>query len=282
MIKNEKEVSPEAWNNFLQNAHLKSPSMTPRAFSQYKTKKGLSSYEMLSQVLTGNEKKILDLACGDGFLFSFISKQAPQAIYSGLDMSEGELQVARKNVQGKNVEFINSMAQLLPFENNSLDAILCHMALMLMMPLDGVIQEIDITLKVGGIFAAVVGRPSSVGQLCFELQKTITQFIRNSFAIKKLPHTGDQRSSSIESLSLLFPNSHYQVNTKDFDLEVEAPVEDIILQWRDMYFVSALPDNLKDQLLNEIRNLLLTRKNHNDNIIYSFPMRLLSFKKISQ
>ncbi|MBI3543204.1 MAG: methyltransferase domain-containing protein, partial [Deltaproteobacteria bacterium] len=128
------------WAEHLIEAHKEAPSMTPNAFAPYRTAEGITSYELLARTLDGlaarPDATVLDLACGDGYLVPFILEHAgPRASVVGVDMSEGELAVARATRAREGVRFVNGRAQELPLADASIDAAVCHMAFMLMLPL---------------------------------------------------------------------------------------------------------------------------------------------------
>src|ERR1700722_13449862 len=98
-------VSDEDWNQYLIAMHKRAPSMTPLAYSKYQTRDGKNSYEILAETLNefgSRPISFLDLACGDGHLIPYGLKKVAQAsqVY-GIDMSEGELALARQALNHK-------------------------------------------------------------------------------------------------------------------------------------------------------------------------------------
>ena len=275
-IKNQISLTQSDWESFLQQAHKQGASMTPRAFGQYKTSGGKTSYELLAQTLAPEHKKILDLACGDAHLFQFIFKVNPEAVISGVDMSEGELAIARQKYGNHSlVQLVQARAESVPLPSDSQDALLCHMALMLMFPIDSVIKEMERLLRPSGILSGVVGGAAKEGEFILEIQKTLTRYLRNKYNVSQLPSTGDPRFRSQEGIADLFTQTQFESpEFENIDLQVSGTIDEILNQWKEMYFVSVLPSSEQGELLQEIRNLLSEYQQPNGIVNYSFPLLL--------
>jgi len=77
--------------------------------------------EVIAQLQSHRSKRIADIACGTGVLTTRIERELhPEAIY-GVDMSEGMLDKARAKSDG--VTWMRGPAEQLPFEDQSLDAV---------------------------------------------------------------------------------------------------------------------------------------------------------------
>lgn len=72
--------------------------------------------------LDGKNKLILDLACGTGILSSFIRHESDQSNIIGTDLTFEYLKQARKRHQY--LLLTNSLAEFLPYKNDSFDVIL--------------------------------------------------------------------------------------------------------------------------------------------------------------
>jgi SAM-dependent methyltransferase len=157
---------PTQAETFLKKFHDRRPGLTSKAFSslpvhldgvQYP-----STYHLLASTVahTANGCEVLDLACGDGYLLSLIALSADSrvALY-GIDMSFGELAAAATRL-GSRATLTCGRAQELPYREGQFDAVLCHMALMLMEDLDVVLTEVRRTMRGKGTFSGVVGVPS--------------------------------------------------------------------------------------------------------------------------
>lgn len=75
----------------------------------------------------------------------------------GIDLSERELARARTRPELADADLRLGRAQRLPFAEDSFDAVVSHMALMLVSEVDQVVAEAARVLRPGGRFAVVVG-----------------------------------------------------------------------------------------------------------------------------
>lgn len=96
-------------------------------------------------------KVVLDLGCGTG---KFMEKFYKDTIkYYGLDLSNQQLNIAKKKVKGNNVEFICCSAEKIPLEDNSIDVIISTWVLGTILEEDRrkeVIKEMRRVLKENG------------------------------------------------------------------------------------------------------------------------------------
>src|SRR5690242_18039994 len=155
-----KGIDNNEWKTYLQASHSRYPQMTPEFFGRYLTENGKSSYQVLADKVekTDSQSKleIVDLGCGDGFLFHFLLDKigASGKIY-GVDISEVELSYAAK-IEDKRILLFNQSCDKLPVADASIDYVLCHLSLMLFTPVETCIAEIMRVLKPGGKLCSVV------------------------------------------------------------------------------------------------------------------------------
>jgi ubiquinone/menaquinone biosynthesis C-methylase UbiE len=271
------------WVQHLIEAHKIAPSMTPHVFAGHPSSLGASSYEVLADTLKGFNKKdltIIDLACGDGFLIPYILERvgANSKIF-GVDMSEGELAVARKKIKDPRVTFHCHQAHDLPCGNSQANAVLCHMAFMLMTPLDPVVNEISRVLKPGGIFAAVTGRRTQEG-LWAEAVQTFIRYVDPRYPKIKEANAGDHRVSSLAGLTEIFSKDFQPLKRHiDFDLEVKTGSDGLWEFMKDMYFVGMLPDSEKKELQEILLKLGRERANSQGRLEFQFPMKIFEVIK---
>lgn len=100
-------------------------------------------------------KQILDIATGTGDLAIMMSSIKPNHI-TGLDLSEGMLDVGRKKIAEKNLDGLISMIQgdseNLPFEDNSFDLVTVSFGVRNFENLNKGLKEINRVLRPGGTF----------------------------------------------------------------------------------------------------------------------------------
>src|SRR5690625_5028712 len=82
---------------------------------------------VIKQVCNTNPKTVLDIATGSGDLAIQFAEKLPKASITGLDLSEGMLNIARKKIANtnleQNLEFIKGDSEELPFADNSFEAV---------------------------------------------------------------------------------------------------------------------------------------------------------------
>jgi len=276
--------SPEDWVEYLKQAHHEAPGMTPHAFDDFKASNGQNSYQVLAKTLgklSSKQVRILDLACGDGHLIPFIQKMAEEpAQILGVDMSADELEIAKTKKFGSNVIFKCEMANSISESSNSFDAILCHMALMLMTPIEPVVLELYRLLRPNGLIASVVG--SSPSELSFNMtyRKILNGFIKEKYPKFIAPVTGDQRINTQKDLQSVFPESKfYDLKAENICLFKDIQPMESWNYFKDMYLVTILPDKEKAELRSRIVAAAEDAKNSSNLLTLEFPISLISCRK---
>ena len=122
----------------------------------------------IGDIKPGKGMKALDLGCGPGALsFALAEKAYEDSLITGIDLSEDQLNFARKN-SGQfrcSLEFRNISMDELPFPDNHFDIVMTSMALHETPPevRRGAIKETARVLRKGGTFILVDwSRPVSV------------------------------------------------------------------------------------------------------------------------
>lgn len=145
---------------FLLDFHRRQPGVTAHAFGHlpvaFRGERLASSYAVLVRALPPDARTVLDAGCGNGHLLALLAATHPGLRGLGVDFSLGELQAAAPAVRGR---LAAARAQALPLRDASVDAVLSHMALMLMDDAPRVVHDLARVLVPGGVLAAVVGGP---------------------------------------------------------------------------------------------------------------------------
>lgn len=112
--------------------------------------------KVIKKVCDTQPKSVLDIATGTGDLAIEFAKQLPDVKVTGLDLSEGMLEVARKKVEGtelaNKIKFIKGDSERLPFSDNSFDAITVSFGIRNFENLEKGLSEIHRVLRPNGIF----------------------------------------------------------------------------------------------------------------------------------
>lgn len=95
---------------------------------------------------------VLDVACGTGATTREAAKRAaPGGDVSGLDRNDGMLAVARR--RAPEIEWVEGMAEALPFDDSSFDTVLCQFGLMFFEDRAKALREMARVLRSGGRIA---------------------------------------------------------------------------------------------------------------------------------
>lgn len=82
--------------------------------------------DSIMEIYGSTEGKVLDLACGPGFLTKELSARSSKFDIFCLDSSKHAISLAKKNCEGiKNVHFFVGRVEKLPYENEAFDLIIC-------------------------------------------------------------------------------------------------------------------------------------------------------------
>jgi SAM-dependent methyltransferase len=236
---------------------------------------GVSSYEWLAGLLDPQRHRtIVDLACGDGFLLELIrEQQGGDARLVGVDMSAAELSLAASRL-GADVRLIEADAAQTGIPAASQDAVVSHMALMLMHDVAAVLAEIARILRPGGRFATVVGRRgaerSGAAREFYETLRTV-----RADEPRPIAWTGDTRIQSNEGIESLFAAWH-RLEVEDSVLTVHVPVAELWPFLEVAYYdVGLLSAGGKARMRTYVEQDLAAYCGDGDTS-WTFPVRLIS------
>lgn len=277
--------SAAEWAEHLQQVHGEAPGMTSRAFAAQVDAHGKSSYQVLAETLGPQslEGCVVDLACGDGHLIRhLLPRLGPKGRVVGVDMSEGELAVARRAFDEPRVQFQRAQAQALPVAAGSVDAVLCHLAFMLMVPVEPVVQELARVLVPGGSFAAVVDRRAAPENLLGALQQLIGAFVAERHPGMQKAPTGDPRTQTEAGLHELFhPETGFEsaIELLDFEIPMRFTPPELWAFLADTYFVGMLPEAEKAELRERILEVGARRADRAGRALLEMPLRRLVVRR---
>ncbi|WP_028799751.1 class I SAM-dependent methyltransferase [Streptomyces sp. 142MFCol3.1] len=211
---------------FLQAFHAERPAVTAEAFGRGRAPDGRSSYEILCDRVAGSER-VLDLGCGDGLLLELLARSGGRRL-AGLDLSPESLALARRRPALSGARLEEGRAQALPFPDDSFDACVSHMALMLMAEIEQVAAEVARVLSPRGVLACVVGG-GAAGEEAYErfvgLLRSTVQELPPS---RRIPALGDRRTRTREGLDdVLGAAGFAPVEWDTFAIDLSGPVEQV-------------------------------------------------------
>ncbi len=184
---------------FLRSFHAAHPGITSAVLARG------ASYDRLAALVPAGAR-VLDLACGDGYLLTKTGG-------IGIDLSEAELALARR----RGLAVLQGRAQALPFADGVFDLCVCHLALMLMDDLDQVAAEIA---RVTTRFAAIVG-----GGPIADGDDTFHRYL--ALPTATIPKLGDRRASTEAGWRSLFPG--WTITFERIALDLGGTVDEV---WR--------------------------------------------------
>ena len=235
-------------NETLLHRYHTQPGKTAAVFERWRNAAGRSSYEVVVEE-TGaiaRDARVVDLACGDGHLLGLLARLGFENL-TGVDLSPHELAAARKRL-GPRVELYCEDVRSLSLPDESFDLVLCHMALMLIEPVDSAVGEIARILKPGGCFLAVVNRfrrdPAS------EVFRAELHRITAECEMERLK-LGDPRVLTAPGLNELIRKSWRSgddVHIEDFDIQTKVTRSQLWAMLSQMYDVFPLPASARAEL----------------------------------
>ncbi|MEU3048065.1 class I SAM-dependent methyltransferase [Streptomyces sp. NPDC006984] len=137
------------WHDYLDTFHRTRPGITEAVLDRAGDAEGANPYQWLAAGAPAHGR-ILDLACGSAPTLAFL----PSAVQCvSLDRSAAELAAARA---AGVAPLVRADATALPLAADSIDTVICSMALMLFTPLPRALAEIHRVLRPGGLLVATL------------------------------------------------------------------------------------------------------------------------------
>ncbi|MFF4388136.1 class I SAM-dependent methyltransferase [Streptomyces sp. NPDC001552] len=241
---------------FLQAFHAEYPAVTAEALGRGRAPDGRSSYEILCDRVTGSTR-VLDLGCGDGHLLELLARKDGREL-AGVDLSAHSLALARRRPALSAAKLEEGRAQELPFADDSFDACVSHMALMLMSEIEHVVAEVARVLSPGGVLACVVGGGAVGGEAYERFLALLGATIEEAPAAQRIPALGDRRARSREGLDeVLGPAGFTAVDWATVPLDLSGPVEQVWTAVSGLYDLGPLDratvEGLRRTFLAEVR-----------------------------
>ena len=101
-------------------------------------------------------RRILETAAGTGIVTELLARELPDAEIVATDLNQAMLDVAARRVDSRNVSYQAADAQQLPFDDNSLDLVVCQFGVMFYPDRVKGNAEAHRVLKDGGTYIAVI------------------------------------------------------------------------------------------------------------------------------
>ena len=81
--------------------------------------------KLVKMAMKSSPSDILDVACGTGDLTIALHKRIPNAKFTGLDLSQQMIEIAKKKTEHINCEFLHSEVEKIPISDNQFDLVTC-------------------------------------------------------------------------------------------------------------------------------------------------------------
>ncbi|WP_037363987.1 class I SAM-dependent methyltransferase [Amycolatopsis orientalis] len=180
-------MTRSAQETFFRAFHASHPAVTSRCFADARGADGRSSYDLLRDEIAG-PGRVLDLACGDGFLLDLLAAAGHEAI--GIDLSSTDLALAKQ----RSAAVAEGRAQHLPFADHAFDACVSHMAFMLMTDVDQVAAELARVLRPGGRLSLVLSGSADGDEARRLFGKLLRETLAGVPEEERLSPLGDKRT----------------------------------------------------------------------------------------
>ncbi len=202
-IKKGQQPSSVDLQDHLAVVHDKNAGFTEAVAWNCRDANGKNSYELLADIIDQKlHSNVLEFACGSGVLLDLCNQQCDsKMVFSGIDTSDAELELARKRLAHTDIKLHQSKAQNLDFiTDKSVDVILCHWALTLMDPVFPVLTTARRILKESGVFAAIIDGDSETAPGYLEIHNIIYQQVQRKYPDYGVIELGDKRVRTAQGL----------------------------------------------------------------------------------
>ncbi|MFB9902913.1 class I SAM-dependent methyltransferase [Allokutzneria oryzae] len=219
---------PQTPEEFLRDFHNRFPGQQSVGVEASPTAAGRTSYQEFADRVAGS-RSVLDLGCADGALLEVLAARGAEEL-AGVDLSGAELALARQRPALAGADLRQGRAQELPFPDGSFDAVVSHMAFMLMTDVERVVAEAARVLVPGGILAVAVGGGAVAGE-AMELFLSLARphFHAASDAGRRMPKLGDRRARTREGLDeILAPAGFAPVTWESIVLDQSGTPEQVL------------------------------------------------------
>jgi ubiquinone/menaquinone biosynthesis C-methylase UbiE len=280
-----KDTCDEDWTDYLIETHTKAPGKTVAAFADHKTDIGGNTYELIASCLDqikGRSCRILDLACGDGFLSGYLKdKMGANSSCVGVDMVPAEIERATVLRPDQRFTYEVSKAQDLSFVDEEFDFVFCHLALMLMLPLEPVLKEISRVTKRQGIFSFIIGKNINDRQMFEAVGKATATFVNSKLSEAGQFKIGDERLNDIGLTAKLLQTHGFQILEKrDFTLLISGSTRKVWDSISNFHLINLLPKEERSKLKKIVVADLEAKAEGGDQVVVPVPFRLIEAKKI--
>ena len=279
-IENGQQPSSADLQDHLAAVHDKNAGFTEAVAWNCRDINGKNSYELLAEIVDQKyHSNVLEIACGSGVLLDLCNQRCDsKVVFSGIDISDAELKLARKRLAHTDIKLHQSTAQDLDFiTDTSIDVILCHWALTLMDPVVPVLTTVKRVLKESGVFAAIIDGDAETAPGYLEIHDIIYKCAQRKYPDYGVIELGDPRVRTAEALKKLVAKTFADsdISITPVLLSFNAAPEILAREAAGFFYASFVLS------VAEHRQMLLELENHfsanlqNDGCCFFLPVNLL-------
>ena len=256
------------------------------SFPDVETTLGPSSYALLADEAealeqTGTAPVVLDLGCGSGRLSGLLLKRGlPPENLIGVDFSAEQIERTRQRLGAAPVRLVHAQAQDLPVKDNSVDCVLNHMGLAVMMPVNETLKEVGRVLRTGGRLAVVVDGPPMEGSI----DKLYNRILRDTLADEQPDLIRTAASDpDISDPAVLTGLVHAQAGmepyrpARSFELLMRMSVSEYLTFLDGEYLMPRLHDSGRKRVRDSVARLF--ERYGDDQVVIPLAMQIMVFVK---
>lgn len=137
------------WDSYLHGFHSERPGVTEQVLSRALNGQH-TPYRWLARAVSARATTVLDIACGAGAMTRELEREGRLVV--GVDISAAELALAQQRGQGA---WVRGDALRLPFADESIDAVVSSMGMVVIHPTARLLEEVARVLRPGGMLAFI-------------------------------------------------------------------------------------------------------------------------------
>ena len=256
------------------------------SFPDVETTLGPSSYALLAAeaealAQNGAAPVVLDLGCGSGRLSEVLLQRGlPPQNLIGVDFVAEQIERTRQRLNPAPVRLFLAQSQDLPLEDGSIDCVLNHMGLAVMIPVDATLKEVGRVLRTGGRMAVVVDGPPKEGSI----DKVYIQILREAVAAEQ-PQLlkGLASDHDISDPAVLAHLVHVQTGMiphrapQSFELLMRMSVSEYLTFLEGEYLMRRLREVGRQRVRQAVQRLF--ESHGEDQVVIPLAMQLMVFVK---
>ncbi|MDQ3022117.1 MAG: class I SAM-dependent methyltransferase [Bacteroidota bacterium] len=144
--------------------------------------------DLIERISSRKFSSVLELACGTGRVTQYLIVSQPDAKIIATDVNPDMLEIAKKKVTGKNIEWKQADMQEIPFDDSSFDLIICQYGVMFVPDKVKAYKEVYRVLKPGGVFLFNTWEKLESNEVVYTAEQIVNSFFKeNPVGFYKIP-----------------------------------------------------------------------------------------------